>query len=97
MAVEQRSDFGGVFFTDVTYDAASLATLTAVDAAVTVPGVLSTDVIIAVIPPAAWNAGLSVQSARVASANTVTVRIYNSTAGALDAASGTYRFVIGRP
>ncbi len=97
MAVEQRADFGGVFYTDVTYDAADLAAGTAVDAAVTVPGILSTDVIVAVVPPAAYNGGLSVQSARVASANTVTVRIFNSTAGALNAASGTWRFVVGRP
>lgn len=97
MAVEQRADFGGLFYVDVTYDAASLAAGTAVDASVTVPGVLSTDVIVWVVPPAAWNGGMMVQSARVASANTVTMRLFNTTAGALDPASGTYRFIVGRP
>jgi hypothetical protein len=97
MAVEQRADFGGVFFVDVTYDAADLAAGAIVDAAVTVPGVLSTDVVIAVMGPAALDAGLLIQSARVASANTVTVRLFNSTAGAINEASGVYRFIIGRP
>lgn len=96
MATEVRSDFGGLFYTSVTHDPASLATLTAVDTAVTVAGLLTTDVVVAVIPPAALNAGLSIQSARVTAANTLTYRMYNSTAGALDAASGTWGFVIGR-
>jgi hypothetical protein len=97
MAVEQRADFGGVFFVDVTLDAASLAAGTAVDTAVTVPGVLSTDVCIAVQTPAAINGGFIAQRAAVTAANTVTVRFFNTTAGALDPASGTYRFIIGRP
>jgi hypothetical protein len=53
--------------------------------------------VIAVIGPAALDAGLLIQSARVASANTVTVRLFNSTAGAINEASGVYRFIIGRP
>lgn len=97
MPAEVRSDFGGIFTQAVTYDPASLATLTIVDNAITVPGVLSTDWVVAVVPPATLNAGLSVQSARVTANNTVSVRMYNSTAGALDAASGTWTFIIGRP
>src|SRR5215211_773937 len=97
MPAEVRSDFGGVFTQAVTFDPASLATLTIRDDAVTVPGVLSTDWCVAVVPPATLNAGLHVQSARVTANNTISVRLYNSTAGALDAASGTWTFIIGRP
>ncbi len=97
MAVEQRADFGGSFFVDVTYDAASLAAGTAVDNVITVPGILATDVVIWVVPPAAINGGYIVQRAAVTAANQITVRCFNTTAGALDPASGTWRFIIGRP
>lgn len=93
----QRADFGGSFYVDVTFDPASVATVTSSEQDVTVTGVLATDVCLAVIPPVALNAGLLVGFGRVKSANTVTVRLLNTTAGALDAASGTWRFVIGRP
>lgn len=92
-----RTDFGGEFYVDVTFDPASVATVTTSEQAVTVPGVLATDICCAVIPPATLNAGLGVVGWRVSAANQVTVRIMNTTAGALDAVSGTWRFIIGRP
>lgn len=94
---QQRADFGGSFYVDVTFDPASVALSTSAEQNVTVPGVLATDVCLAVIPPAALNAGLSVSFGRVTAAATVAVRLVNVTAGALDAASGVWRFVIGRP
>lgn len=96
MPAEVRSDIAGIQVYSVTYDAASLAAGTAVDNAITVPGVLSTDYCLAVLPPAALNGGFMVQLARVSAANTVTVRCFNTTAGALDPASGTWTFFIGR-
>ncbi len=96
MAAEVRSDIAGIQAYTATYDPASLGAGAIVDNAVTVPGVLSTDYCVAVVPPATLNAGLLVQSARVTANNTVTVRMFNSTAGALDAASGTWTFLIGR-
>lgn len=97
MAVEVRSDYGGVFQQDVTFDAASVGATSIADQVVTVPGVLATtDECLWVIPPATLNYGLAVQSARVTANNQITVRIFNVTGGALDAASGTWRFIIGR-
>lgn len=97
MPAEVGTDFHGVFYVDVTLDAASLAAGTAVDTAVTVPGVLlSNDTCIAVQMPAAINGGFVVERAAVTANNVVTVRFFNTTAGALDPASGTYRFIIGR-
>ncbi len=96
MPAEVRSDIAGIQAYTATYDPASLATVTARDDAVTVPGVLSTDYCVAAIPPATINGGLHVLAARVTANNTVTVRLYNSTAGAVDMASGTWTFLIGR-
>jgi hypothetical protein len=93
----QRTTFGGAFYVDVTYDPASVSTVTTAEQDVTVPGVRATDVLLYVQPPAALNAGLGVVGGRVKQANTVTIRIMNTTAGSLDAASGTWRFVFGRP
>jgi len=96
MAAEVRSDLAGLQVYSVTYDPASLATVTARDDAVTVPGVLSTDYCVAVVPPATLNGGMHVLTARVTANNQVTVRLYNSTAGAVDVASGPWLFIIGR-
>jgi hypothetical protein len=53
------------------------------------------DVIIA-IPPAALNTGLLVKSARYLSGTQIAVTFDNITAGALDAASGTWVFLVFR-
>jgi hypothetical protein len=66
----------------------ALAGTTRVAFAVTVPGARTTD-----FPVLRLNAplevGLAVESVEVTAANTVTVRIYNKTAGALPAAAFT--------
>lgn len=79
-----------------THDVASLLTDAVANEAVTVTGVAATDEIVSVIPPAALAAGLIVQSARVASANTVTVRLQNASAGTVDGASGTWGFIVAK-
>lgn len=96
MAAIQRTDLGGVYVRDATVDLASIAANTTVEVDVTVTDVLATDVLLGVNSPAALNAGLAVVDGRVKSANTVTIRVANVTGGALDAASGSFKFVIGR-
>lgn len=73
-----------------TLDAANLTAVTAADESLTATGTLATDKVIGVVGPAALAAGVEIQSARVASADTVTVRTNNPSAGAINPASGTY-------
>lgn len=62
----------------------------------TVPGVLATDVVIAVEKPS-HQAGLGVVGARVTAADTVGITFSNNTgAGITPTAAETYDFVIGR-
>lgn len=92
----QRSDFGGEVYLTATFDPASVGAATTSEQDVTVAGVRATDKLVQIEPPATLNAGLGVVGGRVKAANTITVRIMNATAGALDAASATWGFVIGR-
>jgi hypothetical protein len=77
-----------------TFDPASLAATTARDDAITVTGVAATDICIGYQAPAALAASIDIQEARVSGANTITVRHNNASAGAVDAASGTYTFYV---
>ena len=95
--VEAKRDFHNSFIRDVTFDLAAITTVTASDQAVTVPDVdVGKDIVLAVVPPAVLDYGLIVQNAWVSADNTVTVRVLNITGGTINAASGTWRFVIGR-
>ena len=107
MAVLQRKDVGGTFILTATADPASaganaLANLdidvadvaNAVNGSTSAP-LMTTDTVQA-IPPATYNAGLYVQRASVLDADTIRVVVANTTAGALDAASGTWTFIIHR-
>lgn len=83
----QNADMHGVFLiTDITVDPSSLATDAIADNQVTVAGLLSTDIVVA-IPPADLEAGLVVQSTRVSAANTIQIRIQNVSAGTVNGAS----------
>jgi len=77
-----------------TYDPASLAATTSRDDAITVTGVASTDEVVRVEPPAAIAASVVVQGARVTGTDTITVRLTNASAGAVDVASGTWKFYV---
>ena len=81
----------------VAFDMASVAANITAEQAVTVTNVAATDICLSVIPATGLNAGLSVISGRVTSANQITIRISNSTAGALDPASQNYTFVTYTP
>lgn len=76
-------------------DPASIALDAVANTAVAVTGVATTDRIIA-IPPVDLEAGLVMQSAWVSAANTVTVRLQNTTGAAIDGASKTWTFLAFR-
>lgn len=78
------------------YDPASLAATTARDDAVTVTGVAATDVCLGYQAAPALTSGLDIQEVRVSGANTITVRLNNASAGAIDGASGTWTFYVAK-
>lgn len=80
----------------VTFDPASVATITTAEQDITVPGVKVGDIVMAVNKPS-LTAGLGIVNARVKAANTVSLQFVNPTAGGVDAGSETYTLVIGRP
>lgn len=69
-----------------TIDLGSVAVNTSEEEALTVTGVTTDDVIIAVIPPS-LEAGLMLGPCRITAADTVALTVMNSTAGAIDHAS----------
>lgn len=77
-----------------TFDPASLAAVTSRDDAVTVTGVAATDICIGCNLPAAAVERISVQSARVTGANTITTRLTNASAAAGDVASGSFQYFV---
>lgn len=101
MAAQKKWDLTSSFIIDATFDAASAAagvstqnvTVSTTDS--TAP-LMAGDTVIAVIPPAALLTGLFIKSARYLSATQIAVTFDNNTVSAIDAASGVWRFVIGR-
>lgn len=85
---------GNFFSGTFTLDPSSLTTLTGEVATITVPGVLATDVA-TVSPQTALTTGIVVSYVRCA-ANTITLGIFNATAGTIDVASGTWNYVVVR-
>lgn len=79
----------------VSVDLASIGTLAVVEATVTVTGAATGDAVIAT-PPAALAAGLMVVGAYVSAANTVKLRVYNSTGGSVDEAAANWIFTLIR-
>ena len=75
-----------------TDDAASIGATTSQDEAVTVTGIATTDEILSVRGPDALEARAVIKGGRASGANTITMRMENSSAGAVDPASGTYTF-----
>lgn len=69
-----------------TIDLGSVAANTSEEEALTVTGVTTDDVVIAVIPPSI-EAGIVVTSCRITAADTVALQVINSTAAAVDHAS----------
>lgn len=79
---------------DVSWTPAEVATIVAPVQTVTVPGAKVGDSVI--VTPPGQTAGVTIGSARVSAANTVSVQFVNPTAGALTPAAGTHKFTIIR-
>ena len=77
----------------VTYNPASIAGGVATDMAITVSGVSVKDIV--TVEPPSLSAGLLLCGWWV-TADTVTVRLYNYTGGAVDQGSGTWKFLATR-
>jgi len=100
MPVERKADSTGTFKVVLTIDPASIAATTTGETTTAVPStqpqVFASDEVVAVKPPSGLNAGLVVSHAFVAAANSITLRLGNTSIAALDAASGSYTFFIAR-
>ncbi len=98
MPLTQTLNTGGRMSANVavytaTFDPASVSAASVAEQDITVTGVKAGDVVLSVSKPT-LTAGLTLGNARVKSAGTVAVQFVNPTAGAVDAASETYTFVI---
>ena len=80
----------------VSVDLLSLATVTAADLAVTVTGAAVGDSVIMHPPATAITAGLLVCQCWVSATDTITVRVYNGSAGTIDAAAATWIYTLIR-
>lgn len=78
-----------------TVDLGSVAANTSELETATLPGVKPGDIVVPIKPT--LNAGLAVIQAYVSAADTIQLTVMNTTAGAIDAASQTYDFVVIRP
>lgn len=100
MATKGRASPSGPVIEDkvvvLAFNPASVAAAITAEQSVTVPGVRTTDTILAVTPGAALTAGLAIVGARVTAANTVAVQFANVTAGAIDNAAVDLTFTVGR-
>lgn len=82
----------------VSFNPASVNAATTAEQAVTVTGVLTTDLILSVTPASALTAGTFISGFRISAADTVQLAFGNVTAGALDpAAAINFVFVVLRP
>jgi hypothetical protein len=101
MAALKKWDLTNEFIISVTFDPASVGANQLATQNITVSTPDSTAPLMAgdritCIPPAALNTGLIVKSARYLSATQIAVTFDNITAGALDAASGIWEFLVHR-
>lgn len=97
MAVEVRSDYGGVYLiSGVTVDLANMTAVASADNTVALPGVRPNDTVIA-IPPATIEGGVAIQGCTVLGADSVSVRTTNGSAGAINpASSALWQFLVFR-
>lgn len=91
-----RGNIQRLFAVSVTFNPASVATITVAEQTATVPGVQVGDIVVSWNKPTTTT-GVGVVNARVSAANTLALAFVNPTAGAVDAASETWTFIIARP
>lgn len=85
----------GLVLVQATLNPASVAAATSAEQTFTVTGVRVNDFVLVSKPTV--TAGLGIVNARVSAANTVAITFMNATAGALDAGSEVYTFLVFRP
>ena len=78
----------------VTVDVTSLDTVSSADISVTLTGAATGDLVVLIPPATAMTAGLLVAQAFVSAADTVKVRVYNSSLGTIDEASATWTYLL---
>lgn len=88
--------FYGVCFTQLLMNPGSISGNTATELTFTLPGLLTSDVVVSVVKPT-LTAGLDIGNTRVSANNTVAITFQNSTASPIDPPSENYTFVIMRP
>lgn len=91
-----RGNILKLFAVSVTFNPASVATITTAEQTLTVSGVNVGDIVVSYNKPSN-TAGAMPVNARVSAANTIAVTFVNPTAGSVDPASETWTFLIGRP
>jgi hypothetical protein len=74
-------------------DIASIAGATSAEQSVTITGVAVGDLVIVMGPDAGLSVAVAITQAFVSAADTVKFRVVNPTAGALDPASATFRYL----
>lgn len=74
----------------------ALTASTSQELSFTVPGILATDIISGIVPPALQTAGVVISYGRVTAANTVAIGFGNVTAGTPTPVAGIYTFHICR-
>lgn len=94
--VGSGGDVKGILVGSISVDPASIAAGAEASTAVTITGCNPGDVVIMNPPAAGLTSGLGIQACRVSAANTVSVRLRNSSAGAIDEPAGTWSYVIVR-
>ena len=77
---------------EVTFDPASIAANTTAEQSVTVNGLSTADIIIAVIKPT-LTAGIGVLQGRVSATDTLAIQFVNASAGAIDPPSEVYKVI----
>lgn len=80
----------------VAVDPASLAATTEAETSVTIAGAVAGDTVIMNPPAAGLTAGLLFCGAYVSAADTVKIRLYNTTAGPIDEPSGNWNYCLIR-
>ncbi len=91
--IKSKSMANPIHIYEEAVDLPSVAANTSAEVDITVTGVETTDVVLAVAKPT-LEAGLLVGSARVKAANTISVQVANVTAGAIDEISETWTITI---
>lgn len=86
----------GMQVIQVTINLASVATITSAEETFAVPGLQTRDMVFVNIPSTLDN-GLGIVGARVSAADTLALRVMNTTGDAINAASATYTLLVVRP